>query len=99
MQDGMYTGMISFELCEGINGLSAYEAGKKLLNTLSIPSIAVSLGDPDTLIEHPASMTHANVPTEDRLSAGITDGLIRLSVGLEDVQDLIEDFQSAFLGL
>ena len=72
------------------------QAGKKLLNNLSIASIAVSLGDPDTLIEHPASMTHAAVSKEDRLAAGITDGLIRLSVGLESARDLINDFETAF---
>ncbi len=94
--NGMYTGMISFELKDGINGLSDYEAGKKLLNNLTIPAIAVSLGDPDSLIEHPASMTHLRVPREEREKAGIFEGLIRLSVGLENVEDLIEDFENAF---
>lgn len=94
--NGMYTGMISFELKDGINGLSDYEAGKKLLNNLVIPSIAVSLGDPDTLIQHPASMTHLRVSKEDKEKAGIFEGLIRLSVGLENVEDLIDDFENAF---
>lgn len=94
--NGMYTGMMSFELKEGINGMSAFEAGKKLLNSLTIPAIAVSLGDPDTLIQHPASMTHDNVPKADREAIGITDGLIRLSVGLESVRDLKADFDQAF---
>lgn len=94
--NGLYTGMISFELTDNINGLSAYEAGIKLLNALTIPAIAVSLGDPDTLIEHPASMTHLRVSKEDREKAGIFDGLIRLSVGLENVEDLIADFENAF---
>ena len=93
---GLYTGILSFELKEGINGLSSFEAGKKLLNSLTIPAIAVSLGDPDTLIEHPASMTHDNVPKEAREAIGITDGLIRLSVGLEFAEDLIVDFENAF---
>lgn len=93
---GLYTGILSFELKEGINGLSSFEAGKKLINNLTIPAIAVSLGDPDTLIEHPASMTHDNVPKEAREAIGITDGLIRLSVGLEYADDLIADFERAF---
>ena len=94
--NGLYTGMISFDLKDDVKGLSAYEAGKKLLNALKIPAIAVSLGDPDSLIEHPASMTHAGVPKDEREASGITDGLIRLSVGLEDAEDLIEDFENAF---
>ncbi|NLY08929.1 MAG: PLP-dependent transferase [Tissierellia bacterium] len=92
----MYGGMLAFELKEDINGMSAFEAGKKLVNNLTIPSIAVSLGDPDTLVEHPASMTHASVPKEEREKIGITDGLIRLSVGLESAEDLIEDFENSF---
>ena len=96
MAEGLYTGMIAFELKEGIKGLSAYEAGAKLLNNLHIAQIAVSLGDPDTLVEHPASMTHARVSAEDKQKAGITDGLIRLSVGLEDPEDIIRDFEQAF---
>ena len=99
MCEGLFTGMIAFELKEGINGLSAYDAGAKLLNSLGLAQIAVSLGDPDTLIEHPASMTHARVSKEDKEKAGISDGLIRLSVGLEDVEDLIRDFDRAFAAL
>ena len=63
---------------------------------MKIASIAVSLGDPDTLIEHPASMTHAGVAPEARLAAGITDGLVRMSVGLESAKDLINDLEQAF---
>lgn len=99
MLNGMYTGMIAFELKDDVKGLSAFEAGKKFLNNLKIASIAVSLGDPDTLIEHPASMTHASVPPESRAEVGITDGLIRLSVGLENVADLIKDFEQSFAKL
>ena len=99
VHSGMYGGMISFELKDDVKGLSSFEAGKKLLNSLKIPAIAVSLGDPDSLIEHPASMTHANVSPEDRLAAGITDGLIRLSVGLESAKDLIADFEQAFAAI
>lgn len=93
--NGLFSGMLSFELKDKIKGLSSFEAGKKLLNNLNIASIAVSLGDPDTLVQHPASMTHANVPKEARLEAGITDGLIRLSVGLEAYEDIIDDFSQA----
>ena len=99
MENGMYGGMLSFELNDNVKGLSSFDAGKKLLNSLKIPAIAVSLGDPDTLIEHPASMTHAGVAPEDRLAAGITDGLVRLSVGLESPKDLIADFEQAFQAL
>ena len=81
---------------DDVKGLNSFEAGKKLLNNLEIASIAVSLGDPDTLIEHPASMTHASVPKEEREKVGITDGLIRLSVGLESAKDLIDDFEQSF---
>lgn len=97
--NGMYSGILSFELVDDINGLSSYEAGKKFLNMLTIPAIAVSFGDPETLIQHPAGMTHANVPPEVREKAGITDGLIRLSVGLENVEDLIADFEHTFAAL
>ena len=82
-----YGGMISFELKGGI------EAGKTLLNSLQLCHIAVSLGDTETLIQHPASMTHSPYTREERLAAGITDGLVRLSVGLEDVQDIIDDLE------
>lgn len=94
-----YTGMLSFELKDNVKGMDAFNAGKKLLNNLKIPSIAVSLGDPDTLIEHPASMTHASVPKEAREAVGITDGLIRLSVGLENATDLIADFEQSFASI
>lgn len=94
--NGMYTGMMAFELADDVKGHSGYEAGKRLLNNLTIPAIAVSFGDPDTLIQHPASMTHHTVPVEAKQKAGITDGLIRLSVGLENVEDLINDFEQVF---
>ncbi len=91
----LYTGMVSFEFKEGYKGKSAFDNAKALLNHLAIPGIGVSLGDPDSLIQHPASMTHANVTPEGRKEAGITDGLIRFSVGLEDVEDLMKDFEQA----
>ena len=79
--------MISFELKGG------FEAGKTLLNSLKLCSLAVSLGDTETLIQHPASMTHSPYKKEEREAAGITDGLVRLSVGLENVEDIIEDLE------
>jgi methionine-gamma-lyase len=82
---GQFGGMIAFELKGGL------EAGKVLMNSVEILTLAVSLGCIDSLIQHPASMTHASVPKDVRLQGGITDGLVRISVGLEDVDDLIED--------
>lgn len=96
MMKGNFGGIMAFTLKDGIGGLDSYTACKKVVNAMKIPSIAVSLGDPGTLIQHPASMTHANVAKEDREAAGITDDLIRMSVGLENVEDLIADFEQAF---
>ncbi len=79
--------LISFELKGGI------EAGKKLLGSLKLATLAVSLGGVETLIQHPASMTHAGMSRESRLQAGITDGLVRLAVGCEDKEDLLADFK------
>lgn len=93
---GLYTGILAFDLKEDIHGLSALEAGQKLLTYLTIPRIAVSLGDPDSLIEQPAAMTHRTVPKADREAAGISDGLIRFSVGLEDIEDILADLEQAF---
>ena len=84
-----YGSMISFELKGG------YEAGVKLLESVQIATFAVSLGNVDTLIQHPASMTHLVVPREKRLKAGISDGMIRLSVGIENIEDLLEDMERA----
>jgi len=94
-KEGLYSGMVAFEFKEGYKGKGAFENAKKLVNGLTIPGIGVSLGDQDSLIQHPASMTHANVTPEGRKEAGIGDGLIRFSVGLEDVEDLIKDFEQA----
>ncbi len=93
--NGLYTGMVSFELKDDINGLSSFEAGVKLLNNLKMVAIAVSLGDPDSLIQHPASMTHLCMTPEEREEAGISDGLIRFSVGLENIADIIKDLSDA----
>ena len=84
-----FGGMISFELKGGL------EAGKILMNSVKTMTLAVSLGCIDSLIQHPASMTHASVPRDVRLEGGITDGLVRLSVGIEDPDDLIEDLSQA----
>lgn len=85
-----FGGMISFEIKGG------KEAGMKFCNSLKLCTIAVSLGDAETLVEHPASMTHSTYSEEDLKTAGISAGLIRLSVGLENVDDLIADFEQAF---
>ena len=96
MMKGNYGGILAFELKDGIRGMKAFDACKKLLNSFTIPSIAVSLGDPGTLVEHAASMTHGAVPAEEREKEGITDALIRVSAGLEDKEDLLADFRAAF---
>ncbi|MDP7550484.1 MAG: aminotransferase class I/II-fold pyridoxal phosphate-dependent enzyme [Acidimicrobiales bacterium] len=75
--------------------MGSYDAATRFLDRLTICSLAVSLGNVDTLIEHPASMTHAVVPAEERAASGITDGLIRISVGLEDIADIIADLEQA----
>lgn len=79
--------MISFELKGGL------EAGKVLMNNVQVAILAVSLGGVETLIQHPASMTHSKVSHDAKLKAGITDGLVRYSVGIEDVEDLLEDLK------
>lgn len=76
--------MISFELKGG------FDAGVKLMNNIEIFQLAVSLGGVESLIQHPASMTHAGMTKEARLSAKITDGLVRLSIGIEDIDDLLK---------
>ena len=81
--------MLSFELQGG------YDAGVRFINNLQLCTHAVSLGTCDTLVSHPASTTHAGVTPEMRLASGITDGLIRLSVGLEHIDDIIEDLTHA----
>ena len=81
--------MLSFEMKGGL------EAGKKLIDKLQMCVRAVSLGTTDTLLSHPASMTHYGVPKADREKYGITDGLIRMSVGIEDVEDILSDLEQA----
>jgi methionine-gamma-lyase len=82
-QMGKFGGMVSFDLAGGL------EAGRRLMDRVRIFTLAVSLGCVDSLIQHPAAMTPACVPREKREKAGLTDGLVRISVGLEDVDDLI----------
>jgi len=81
--------MVCFEVHGGA------ETGKKLMDAVELWSLAENLGAVESLITHPVTMTHAAVPAEERMAAGITDGLVRLSVGLEDVEDLIADLESA----
>lgn len=83
-----YGGMLSFDV-------GGVEEGRRLVNNVKLCSLAVSLGDVSTIIQHSASMTHASVPRERRLAAGITDGLLRLSVGIERPEDIIADLDGA----
>ena len=84
-----YSGMISFELKGGI------PSGKHLMNNVKLCLLAESLGAVETMITHPATMTHAEVPVKERHARGLTDGLVRLSVGIEDQTDIIEDLKQA----
>ena len=90
MENG-FSGMISFEL-EG--GLSA---GIKLMNSVRLCALAESLGSVETMITHPATMTHADVPEDERRARGLSDGLVRLSVGVEDSEDILEDLERALV--
>ena len=84
-----FSGMISFELTGGIS------AGKTLMNSVQLAQIAESLGSVETMIAHPATMTHTVIPKEERLASGLTDGLVRLSVGIENLNDIINDLEMA----
>jgi methionine-gamma-lyase len=85
-----FGGMIAFEVSGGI------KAGQAVMDNVHICRLAVSLGDCDTLIQHPASMTHSTYTKEDRAAAGIPDGLIRISVGIEHADDIIKDLENSF---
>jgi cystathionine beta-lyase/cystathionine gamma-synthase len=85
-----FGGMLSFTLKD-----ESVEAAIKVLSSTKIFSLAESLGGVESLINHPASMTHASIPREERIKNGLTDGLIRLSIGIEDAEDLIEDLKQA----
>jgi methionine-gamma-lyase len=84
-----YGAMIAFELKGG------EPAGKRFMNTLKLFTRAVSLGDCESLAQHPASMTHSTYTPEERAAHGISEGLVRLSVGLEDVPDVLDDVKQA----
>jgi cystathionine gamma-lyase len=86
----LYGAMVSFDLVENTEGNA-----RKILSSTHLFSLAESLGGVESLIGHPASMTHASIPKEERLKVGLTDSLIRLSVGVEDVDDLINDLKQA----
>lgn len=88
LQMNGFGGMIAFEV-------GGVEEGRRLVNNVKLCTLAVSLGDVATLIQHSASMTHASVPPEKRLEVGITDGLLRLSVGIERAEDIINDLDQA----
>jgi methionine-gamma-lyase len=83
-----FGGMVAFDV-------GSVEAGKTLVNNVKVCTLATSLGGVETIVQHSASMTHAALPAEQRLKAGVTDGLIRLSVGIEDARDLIADLENA----
>jgi methionine-gamma-lyase len=85
--------MLAFEIDGG------RPAAFKVLNALNLFSLAVSLGSTESLAEHPASMTHAGVPADQKVAHGITEGLIRLSIGLEHPDDLIADLTAALAAL
>jgi cystathionine beta-lyase/cystathionine gamma-synthase len=85
-----FGGMLSFTLKD-----ESVEAATKVLSSTKLFSLAESLGGVESLINHPASMTHASIPREERLKNGLTDGLIRLSIGIEDADDLVEDLKQA----
>ncbi len=84
-----FSGMISFELHGGL------EAGRTVMNTVQLCSLAESLGAVETMITHPATMTHLDVPRDERIARGLSDSLVRLSVGIEDPQDIIDDLAQA----
>ncbi|MBL1435740.1 MAG: methionine gamma-lyase [Rhodobacteraceae bacterium] len=88
-QMALFGGMIAFEVKGG------FDAGKKVMNRLNLIQRAVSLGDAETLIQHPASMTHGTYTEEERAAHGISEGLIRISAGLENITDILDDLSQA----
>jgi cystathionine gamma-lyase len=88
-QMSAYSGMITFELTGGL------EAGRTLMNSVRLCALAESLGAVETMITHPATMTHVDVPADERRARGLTDSVVRLSVGIEDPQDIIDDLAMA----
>jgi len=88
-QMSAFGGMLAFELKAG------YHAGIRFMDALELLSIVPTLGNVDSLVQHPASMSHVNVPKEDRDKSGVTDGLIRVSIGIENVEDIMADLYQA----
>jgi cystathionine beta-lyase/cystathionine gamma-synthase len=89
-----FGGMLSFTLKN-----DSIENATRLMESVHLFSLAESLGGVESLINHPASMTHASIPKEERLKNGLSDSLIRLSIGVEDAEDLIEDLEQALTGI
>ena len=87
-----FGGMVSFELKGGL------QAGEQLMNKLNLVTLGVSLGNVDSLIQHPASMTHVSVPPAERKKMGISDGLVRFSVGIENINDILDDLEQGLAG-
>jgi len=87
-----FGGMISFEL-------GSLDAAKRFLKRVKLCALAESLGGVETLISHPATMTHASVPPDERKRIGVTDGLVRISVGIEDLEDILADLKQALAGV
>ena len=87
-----FGGMLSFTLKD-----DSIEKAVQLMESVELFSLAESLGGVESLINHPASMTHASVPKEERIKSGLVDSLIRLSIGVEDVDDLLEDLGQALI--
>jgi cystathionine beta-lyase/cystathionine gamma-synthase len=87
-----FSGMLTFDV-------GSLEAARHVLNRVRLMSLAESLGGVETLISHPATMTHASVPPERRAAIGITDGMVRISTGIEDIDDLKDDLKQALEGL
>ncbi len=88
-----YGGMLSFELKGGL------KAGEALMNQIRIATLGVSLGNVDSLIQHPASMTHSSLAPAERVKMGISDGLVRFSVGIENLEDILADFEEGLAGV
>jgi cystathionine beta-lyase/cystathionine gamma-synthase len=85
-----FGGMVSFILKD-----ESIEAANRVLSSTRVFTLAESLGGVESLLNHPATMTHGSIPREERIAAGLHDSLIRLSVGIEDVEDLVEDLDRA----
>jgi methionine-gamma-lyase len=88
-----FGGMLSFELKGGL------KSGAALMDQMRLPTLGVSLGNVDSLIQHPASMTHSSLPRPERLKMGISDGLVRFSVGIENMEDIIADIETGLAGM